>query len=469
MNMATENEALPGHKERLNTMERRNFLKTAGAAAGLATLLGPEAFQGVKAAVSSMSDLTPQQAAREEALWGEVKNAFTVHRGLIHMDNGYTCPTPRVVTEAVVRYIWDQEQGPYGLFVREARDRKKTVKQALARLFGSSPEEIALVRNATEALKTVLYGIPLKAGDEVLTTMQDYGSMVGVLKSREKEEGINLVQVWVPTPPKSMDDLVEIYERAITPKTKVILVSHVTYTTGQVFPVKRICDMAHQRGIEVVVDGAHAVGQLDFKVSDLGCDYYGSSLHKWLYAPKGTGLLYIRQEHIEKIKPLYGASTSRRFNANASMRKYESVGTLSEAPFLAIGEAVAFHNAIGPKRKEERLRYIKNYWAERLGRHPAIHVYTPTASEMSCGIASVGIEGVDPSAMQEYLWEEHQMLTSRGYYEGADRKMQWVRVSPNLYTPFSDMDYFCDVMEEVANKGLPEPYRSYEPDPRRFR
>jgi isopenicillin-N epimerase len=450
-------------------MRRRDFLKTAGAAASLAAFLPTDALERVEAAVVDAAELTPHQAARDEALWREVKQAFTVHRGLIHLDNGYTCPTPAVVTEAVIRYIREQEQGPYGLFVREARDRMAPVKRSLAELFGSGPEEIALVRNATEALKTVLYGFPLKAGDEVLTTMQDYGSMVSALKNREKEEGIRLVQVRVPTPPESMDDLVAIFERAITSATKLILVSHVTYTAGQVFPVKRICDLAHQHGIEVVVDGAHAFGQIDFKVSELGCDYYGSSLHKWLYAPKGTGMLYMRQAHVEKIKPLYGTYSSRRPGAEKSMRKYESVGTLSQAPYLAIGEAVAFHNAIGPKRKEERLRYIKDYWADRLRRHPRINVFTPSDPEMSCCIAAVGIEGVDPSAMRDYLWEEHQILTSRGYYEGEGNNLHWVRVSPNLYTQLPELDYFCDVMERLAESGLPEPYKSYEPNPRRFR
>lgn len=198
------------------------------------------------------------------------------------------------------------------------------------------------------------------------------------------------------------------------------------------------------------------------------CDYYGTSLHKWLMAPKGTGMLYVRKDHLDKIEPLYGASTSRRFNLSASMRKFEGVGTQSQAPFLAIGEAVAFHNAIGPKLKEERLRYLKNYWAERLQKTPKIRIYTPLAPEMSCGIGVVGVEGVDPRAMSEYLWEEHQILTSRGYYEGEDRSLQWVRVTPNLYTMLSELDYFCEVMEDVAKNGLPEPYRSYEPDFSRF-
>ena len=451
------------------TMARRHFLKTAGLTAGLATFLGPDSFRGVEAAVYEISDLTPQQAARDEALWREVKQAFTIGRSLINLDNGYTCPSPRAVTEAVIRYTWEQEQGPYGLYVQKARDQAGAVRKSLARLFGSSPDEIALVRNTTEALKTVLYGIPLNPGDEVLTTTHDYPSMVSVLRNREKKEGIKLVEVPVSFPAGSLDDLVKAVESGITSKTRVILVSHVTYTTGQVFPVQRICDLAHRHGIEVVVDGAHAVGQLDFKVSELGCDYYGTSLHKWLSAPKGTGMLYIKSDHIEKIEPLYGPARSRRFNPRTSMLKYESVGTQSHAPFLAIGEALAFHNAIGPKRKEERLRYLKNHWAERLRKHTRIRVYTSTAPEMSCCIAGVGIEGVDPSAMRDYLWEEHQILTSRGRYDRDDSSRQWVRISSNLYTTLPELDYFCDVMEDLAENGLPEPYSNYEPDPDLFR
>jgi len=449
--------------ERPNSMERRHFLKAAGMTAGLATFLGPASFRGVEAAVSEISDLTPREAARDEALWSEVKQAFTVNRSLINLDNGYTCPSPRVVTEAVVRYIWEQEQGPYGLYVQKARDQAGTVKRSLARLFGSSPDEIALVRNTTEAIKTVLYGIPLNPGDEVLTTTHDYPSMVSVLRNREKEDGIKLVEVPAPFPAGSMDELVKAVEGGISPKTRVILISHVTYTTGQVFPVRRISELAHRHGIEVVVDGAHAVGQLDFKVSELGCDYYGTSLHKWLSAPKGTGLLYMKRDHVEKIEPLYGPARSRRYNPRTSMLKYESVGTLSHAPFLAIGEALAFHNAIGPKRKEERLRYLKNHWAERLRTHPRIQVYTPTAPEMSCCIAGVGIDGVDPTGMRDYLWDEHQIQTSRGRYDRTDSSRRWVRISSNLYTTLPELDYFCDVMEDVASKGLPEPYSGYGP------
>lgn len=446
------------------TMERRGFLKAVGSAVGLAALLGPDALRGVEAAMGTAAGLTPQQAAREESLWSSVQQAFTMNRGLIHLDNGFTCPTPRVVSEAVARYIEDQEEVPYGLWLQDARNRMSTVRTGLARLFGCDPDEIAITRNATEALRTILYGFALKPGDEVLTTTQDYDSMLATLEHRQQRDGITLTKVDVPTPPKSMDDLVGIFERGITPKTRLILVSHITYTTGQVFPVKRICDLAHSRGVDVLVDGAHSFGHLDFKLADLNCDYFGTSLHKWLLAPKGTGMLYIQKDKIEKIPPIMSPPPRR---GNDRMRKYESVGIQSSAQNLGIGEALAFHNAIGAKRKEERLRYLTHAWAERLQAVPTIRLYTPLAPEMSCGIASVGIVGVDPTALHNFLWEKHRIQTSRGYYE-EDRTLLWLRISPNLYTTLPELEYFYEGMEDAAKNGLPEPYRSYKPDLSRF-
>ena len=447
------------------TMERRGFLQAVGAAAGIATLLGPDALRGVKAAVNSVADLTPVQAAREESLWNEVQQAFTMSRSLINMDNGFTCPTPRVVTEAVKRTIDAQEEMPYGQWTQEARPRIATVREGLANLFGCSPDEIAITRNATEALRTVIYGFSLKPGDEILTSSQDYDSMLATLDHRAQRDGVTVVKAPVPTPPKTMDELVGIFERAITSKTRLILVSHITYTTGQIFPIKRICDLAHSHGIDVLVDGAHSFAHLDFKVADLGCDYFGTSLHKWLLAPKGTGMLYIRKDKIASIPPMMGPPPR---NGADRMRKYESVGIQSTAPNLAIGEALGFHNAIGSKLKEERLRYLKNTWAERLQALPRVRLYTPLAAEMSCGLAAIGIEGVEPTGLRNYLWEKHSIQTSRGYYEQGGT-LQWIRVSANLYTTMNEMDNFCSVLEEVAKSGIPEPYKSFKPDPRLVR
>ena len=252
-----------------------------------------------------------------------------------------------------------------------------------------------------------------------------------------------------------MDELVGAFERAITPKTRLILVSHIAYLNGQVFPVKQICDVAHQRGIEVVVDGAHSFAHLADKQQDIQADYYGTSLHKWLLAPKGTGMLFIRRDKIEKIPAfMYSSRSGRR---RGRMSKFERVGTLSLAPFLAIGEALTFHHAIGPHRKEARMRYLTHYWAERLQTIPKIRLYTSLDPAMSCGFATVGIEGVHPEALQDYLWGEHRIQTADIQ---EDELIQGIRVSPNVYTTLRELDSFCEVMEHVAKNGLPEPYRS---------
>ena len=443
---------------------RRRFLQAVGAAGGLATLLGPDAVRTGEAATDGAAGPTPQQSAAEEWRWAETQQAFTMTRSLVNLDNGFTCPAPRVVSEAVARYVKAQEEVPYGIWLRDARTRTADVRTGLARLFGADPEQIAITRNATEALKTLLNGFPLEPGEEILTTTHDYDSMLELLDQREKQDGIKVVKAVVPLLPAPMDELAAIFERAITPRTRLILVSHITYTTGQIFPVRRICDLAHQHGIEVVVDGAHAFAQLDFKLADLECDYYGTSLHKWLLAPKGTGMLFMRKDRIETIQPLYGPVSER---LNGAIRKFESVGIQDTSHVLGIGDALAFHDAIGSKRKEERLRYLKNRWADRLRQLPNVRLYTPQEPEASCGIAAVGIDDVDPTALHDYLWDEHRIQTSRGYYEGGGQ-MRFLRISPNLYTTLNELDYFGDVMEEVARVGLPEPYRSFEPDPGRF-
>jgi selenocysteine lyase/cysteine desulfurase len=450
----------------LERLDRRDFLKGLGGVAGLATLFGADSLRAIEAAVRDAADLTPQESAREEALWGTVQQAFTMSRSLINLDNGWTSPSPRVVTEALVQYIWEQEHVPVQEWITEFRTRLDTVRIALADLFGVSPDEVAIVRNATEALNTVLFGIPLKAGDEVLASSQDYGTMVSTLRSRQTSEGIVLTQVDLPSPPQSPDEVVERFRKAITPKTRLILVSHIGYLNGLIFPVRKICDLAHQQGIEVVVDGAHSFGHLAFKQSDLGCDYYGTSLHKWLHAPKGTGLLYIRKDSIAKVPPLITSASQRRMG---SMRKFESVGTQSYAPLLAIGEAIAFQNTIGAKRKEERLRYLAHYWAERLQKTPRIRLYSALSPEMSCGILTVGIDGVPGYALDKYLWEMHRIRTAdivREFPNEGD--MNGLRITPNLYTTLKELDRFCEVMEYVAANGLPEPYASMKPPQRQI-
>lgn len=425
---------------------RRDFLKTAGGAAGLAAatlLLGPATLRRVEAATQKNAGLDPLQAAQDEDFWREIQQAFTVSSSVINLNNGTVGCCPRVVTESVVRYIWQQEEAP-PLQKGYLRSRMESVRVGLATLFGSDPEETAIVRNTTEAMQNVLFGIDMKPGDEVLTTTQDFYSMVNALEQRRRREGISVKKIDLPIPPQSMDEIVTAFERGITAKTRLILLSHPITGTGQYLPVKPICDMAHQRGIEVIVDGAHSFAQIDFKHKDLDCDYYGTSLHKWLFAPKGTGMLYVRRNKINKVWPLLSAPEGMDDN----IRKFEGRGTISYAPYLGISEALSFHNGIGPKRKEERLRYLTNYWARRLQPLPKFRLYTPLDPEMCCAIASFGLEGIDAGALSKYLQDKHRILTA-GW---SDR----MRITPSVYTTLGELDYFCSVIEDVAENGLPQ-------------
>ncbi len=432
-------------------MKRRSFLESTGRGLGLATvttLFGPAAIARVEAQSRRLTGLSPEEVAADELFWTYIQQSFSVSRSLINLNSGGVSPSPRVVTEALVHYIWESEQSPVYTMWRVLEPRKETVRRGLAKLFGCDSEEIAIVRNASEALETLLFGLDLKSGDEVVTTTHDYGRMKTTLDQRRRREGIEVKMVPVPIPPGDMDELVECFRRAITAKTKMILMSHIVNITGQIFPVKPICDLARENGIEVVVDGAHSFAHFEFDRESIGCDYFGTSLHKWLYAPKGTGLLYVRRDKIKKVWPLMAA----REEQDEDIRKFEEIGTHPAATFLAIGEALSFHHSIGTKRKEARLRYLKDYWAKRLTKHDNIRLHTSFDPAMSCAIATVEIVGVDTRALGEYLWDEHHIITAPIMHD----EFQGLRVTPNLFTTLEELDYFCEVMEQVAKKGLPK-------------
>ena len=326
--------------------------------------------------------------------------------------------------------------------------QSETVRTGLAEIFGCSPEEIAITRNASESLEILLMGLDLKSGDEILTTTQDYPRMLTTLRQRELREGLKLNLIKVPIAPENVNDIASAYERAVTRRTRLILVSHQINLTGQINPVKRVCEMARSRGIETVVDGAHSFAQFDFKKSDLDCDYFGTSLHKWLYAPKGTGMLYVRKNKIPGVWALMASEDKNK----GDIRKFEEIGTHSAAMRLAIGEAVLFHNAIGGKRKEERLRYLSRYWMNRLKGVPKVGFNTSFDPKQSCAIANFKIAGVDPVALGSHQMAKHKIFTTPIVHE----EFTGIRITPNVYTTLWELDRFCDVVEDVARKGLPK-------------
>lgn len=432
-------------------IDRRKFLTSAGKGLGLMALSSATVasmFDKVRAAGKAVEHLSPIEAAADEDFWAAIQQSFSVTRGIVNLNNGGVSPSPRMVTEAFVRYTWQQEDATAYTMWQILEPQSETVRTGLAEIFGCDAEEIAITRNASESLEILLMGLDLKSGDEILTTTQDYPRMLTTLKQRELREGLKLNLIKIPIAPKDVNDIAAAFERAVTSKTKLILVSHQINLTGQINPVKKVCEMARARGIETIVDGAHAFAQFDFKRDDLQCDYYGTSLHKWLYAPKGTGLLYVKKDKISKIWALMASEDKNRND----IRKFEEIGTHSAAMRLAIGEAILFHNAIGGKRKEERLRYLSRYWMNRLKDVPEVGFNTSFDPLQSCAIANFKVDGVDPVALGGYLMSKHKIFTTPIVHD----EFTGIRITPNVYTTLWELDRFCNVVEQVAKKGLPK-------------
>src|SRR6476661_643142 len=429
---------------------RREFIALAGKGLGLAALAVPAIgalMKEVEGATRSVAHLTPEQVAMDEDYWSVIQNAFTVTRGIVNLNNGGVSPSPRIVTEALVRYIWQQEDATAYTMWQLLEPQSETIRTGLAEMFGCDREEIAITRNASESLEILLMGMDFKPGDEILTTTQDYPRMLTTLHQRERREGLVLKMVKIPIPPKHLSEITAAFEKGITSRTKLILVSHQVNITGQITPVKQICELARAKGIETIVDGAHSYAQFDFQQQDLGCDYFGTSLHKWLYAPKGSGLLYVKRDKIEKLWPLMAAETKQA----GDIRKFEEIGTHSAAPRLAIGEALLFHNGIGGKRKEARLRYLSRYWMNRLKDVPQIRFNTSFDPSQSCAIANVHIDGTNPEAVTKYLFDKHHIFAVPIMHD----EFQGIRITPNVYTTLGELDRFCEQMEQIARKGLP--------------
>jgi isopenicillin-N epimerase len=429
---------------------RRSFLSLAGKGLGLAAISSATVdslLKNVEAATKTVAHVTPEEAARDEDYWAAIQNSFTVTRGIINLNNGGVSPSPRIVTEALVRYIWEQEDATAYTMWQILEPQSETIRTGLAELFGCDPEEIAITRNASESLETLLMGMDLRSGDEILTTTQDYPRMLTTLRQREKREGLKLKLIQIPIPPKNLDEITAAFEKGITDRTRLILIAHEINITGQIMPVKAVCEMARAKGIETIVDGAHSFAQFDFKQQDLGCDYFGTSLHKWLYAPKGTGMLYVKRDKIEKLWPLMAAESKQALD----IRKFEEIGTHSAAPKLAIGEALLFHNGIGSKRKEARLRYLSRYWMNQLKDVPKIRFNTSFDPNQSCAIANVQIEGTKPDDMVKYLFDKHRIFTTPIVHE----EFQGIRITPNVYTTLGELDRFCEQMDFIGRHGLP--------------
>ncbi|HRG25650.1 MAG TPA: aminotransferase class V-fold PLP-dependent enzyme [Chitinophagaceae bacterium] len=418
---------------------RRRFLQRAGvfsATAFLTSMTKPAWSRNLDQALSQSAGISPEELATDEDFWYYIQQSFTVSPSLINLNNGGVSPAPKTVQDAMKRYYDLSNEAPSYYMWRVLDQGREPLRKNLAKLAGCSPEEIAINRNSSEGLETVIFGLQLKAGDEVVAAKQDYPNMINAYKQRELRDGIKMVWINLELPSEDENYLVSQFVNAFTSKTKVVHITHIINWNGQILPVKKIAQEAHKRGIEVVVDGAHSFAHFDFKVPDLDADYYAGSLHKWLYAPIGSGVLYVRKEKIKNVYPMFAVDNPLK----EDIRKFEALGT---RPFFieqAIGKAIEFHEMIGAERKEKRLHYLKNYWMEKVKGLPGVKLNTSLNPKWGCAIGNVGVEGRKPGELDSFLMDKYKVHTVAIEWEN----IKGVRVTPNVYTTTKQLDVLVE-------------------------
>ena len=418
-------------------MNKRTFLKNS-TMLGLASIASLSAFGKM---LESVGDQPADIVAENEDFWGTIRKGYKLTPDYINLENGYYCFMPQEILEQYIGHIRDINVQASHYLRTVQFDNKNAAAKKVAEVAGCSPEELIITRNTTESLDMVITGIDWQPGDEAVMAEQDYGSMLEMFKQTAKRHGMVNKIVSVPPDPKSDDEIVELYANAITPKTKLLMVCHMINITGQILPIRKICDMAHSKGVPVMVDGAHAFAHLYFSIPDLNCDYYGTSLHKWLSVPIGAGALYVRKDNISKIWPIF-AETGKEQN---DILRLNHTGTHPVATDLTISDAIDFYHRIGPARKEARLRYLQNYWVNKV--RPMSHVIlnTPTDPARSCGIANVGIKGIKPGDLAKTLLDKYKIYTVA--IDGAG--VHGCRITPNLYTTTDELDALVKALGEI--------------------
>jgi len=420
-------------------ISKRQFLQSVGGIAGASAMLS---LASLEQAFAQTSTLAPDALAQDNDFWQSLRKRFTLPSDFIQLENGYYSLTADPVLDAYVGHV-RRINGLSSLYMRGRQaDDMLSVRKQLARLLGCSDAEVIVTRNTTESLDTVIAGFGWKPGDEAVMAEQDYGSMLDMFKLQARRHGMHNRVVSLPLHPRNDDEIVELYADAITPKTRLLMVCHMVNITGQILPVRKIVDMAHQHGVPVMVDGAHTFGQLDFHIGDLDCDYYGSSLHKWLGAPLGVGLLYVRRERIKDLWQLFGDASF----ADDDIRKLNHSGTRPVATDLAIIDAIRFHETIGIERKSARLRYLQRYWTDKVRGIKRIVLNTPEPVPRSCAIANGGIDGIAPAELAKVLSDKYRIFTVAIDSAGV----RGVRVTPQLFTTIAELDALVKALREIA-------------------
>ena len=421
-----------------DTMHKRQFIKNM-----LMTSVGaPLGFNALAKSFEAKATVPATLLAKDDAFWENIRNQYLLKPDYINLENGYYNFLPQPILEKYIEHIKEVNyQGSY--YMRTVQwENKNKVAARLAALAGCSAEELIITRNTTESLDLVIGGQNWNAGDEAIMAEQDYGAMLDMFVQVKDRYGVVNKMISVPNHPKDDEEIVDLYRKAITPKTKVILVSHMINISGQILPIRKICDMAHEHGVQVMVDGAHAFAHIQYRIDDLHCDYYAASLHKWLSVPLGAGILYVNKTRIENVWPLMGDGEKQK----NKIRRLNHVGTHPVHTDLTINDSIDYYEMVGHQRKEARLRYLQLYWSDKVRNIPKIIVNTPADASRSCGIANVGIEGITPADLAQRLLKEHKIYTVAIDYAN----IRGCRITPNLYTTTQELDQFVKALKTLA-------------------
>ena len=433
-------------------MDKRTFLKSltvAGASLplSLAALAEHTArYEGAPATNAVASESPANALAANEEFWTTIRAGYRLKPDYINLENGYYNILPEQTLEAFIRHVREVNyEGAY--YMRTVQyERKKAAAARLAAIAGCSPDELIITRNTTESLDIIIGGYPWNPGDEAIMALQDYGAMLQMFRQVQRRHNIVCKTLSIPNHPKNDEELVTLYEQAITPRTKLLMLSHMVNITGQILPVRKIADMAHRHGVEVMVDGAHSFAQIRHNVPDLGCDYFGASLHKWLSVPLGAGILYVKKDLTNKIWPLLAEAENVQ-----GIARLNHTGTLPVHTDLAINDAIDFYQALGPERKEQRLRYLQQHWTTQVRNIPGVIVNTPADPARSCAIANVGIKGMPPAQLATTLLEKYKIYTVA--IDLPEGNVQGCRITPNVFNTPEEGDTLVTALKELAQKA----------------
>ena len=421
-------------------MDKRSFIKNIGKLSFTPFIIPINSVN-----YHSLKELLPKELSEKE-LWEEIRSHYKLKPDYINLESGYYNIIPNPILDNFIQHVKTVNyEGSYYMRNNQIENKDK-ITQRLASVFGSKSDELCITRNTTESLDLIISGFPWKKNDEAIFARQDYGTMRSMFEQIKKRHGVVNRIISIPNHPESDEEIVKLYESKITSKTKLIMVCHMINITGQILPIKKICDMAHSYGVDVMVDGAHCIGHFNFKISDFNCDYYGSSLHKWLATPLGAGLLYVKKSKISKIWPLLA-----NFNKNPNdIKRLNHIGTHPVHTDLAINNSIDYLEWIGIKRKEKRLKYIKNYWVKRLKKIKNIIINTPFEEHRSCGIGNIGVKNIPPDKLANILMKKYKIFTvaiNEGNVKGC-------RISPNIFTNIAELDKFVDSMVSISKGNL---------------